>query len=69
MQQPIDPNKPLSATLAAEQWNAVLFVLRRHPMPFETSAPIIVALERQLQQQAQQQAQQIFSTEDVDGSI
>ena len=33
--QPIEPNRPLSATLTAEQWNVVMHVMRKHPLPWE----------------------------------
>jgi hypothetical protein len=49
MQQPIEPNRPLSATLTAEQWNVVMHVMRKHPLPYEVSAPIIEAIGQQLQ--------------------
>jgi hypothetical protein len=47
--QPIEPNRPLSPTLTAEQWNVVMFVMRKHPLPYEVSAPIIEALGQGLQ--------------------
>jgi hypothetical protein len=47
--QPIEPNRPLSATLSAEQWNVVMHVMRKHPLPYEVSAPIIEAIGQQLQ--------------------
>jgi hypothetical protein len=47
--QPIEPTRPLSATLTAEQWNVVMFVMRKHPLPYEVSAPIIEAMGQQLQ--------------------
>lgn len=60
--QPIEP-RPFSATMTPEQWNVVLFVLRRYAMPFEISAPIINALSAQFGRQAQ--AQRPLSTEDM----
>jgi hypothetical protein len=51
--QPIEPNRPLSATLTAEQWNTVMAVLDQHAMPHRISRPIIDALMQQLQQQSQ----------------
>jgi hypothetical protein len=51
--QPIEPNRPLSATLTAEQWNVVMHVMRKHPLPYEVSAPIIDAMGQQLQRQTQ----------------
>jgi hypothetical protein len=65
--QPIEPNRPMTCNLVAEQWNVVLFALRKHAMPFEISAPIIEGLTTQLQQQAQ--APQRLSTEDLARSI
>jgi hypothetical protein len=47
--QPIEPNRQLSATLTVEQWNVVMHVMRKHPLPYEVSAPIIEALGQQLQ--------------------
>ena len=61
--QPIEP-RPFSATLAPEQWNVVLYVLRKHAMPFEISAPIINALSAQFDRQAQSQ-QRPLSTDDM----
>ena len=55
--QPIEPSRQLSATLTAEQWNVVMFVLRKHPLPFEVSAPIIDSMGQQLQQQTQRNMQ------------
>jgi sulfur relay (sulfurtransferase) DsrC/TusE family protein len=63
--QPIEPNRPMTCNLVAEQWNVVLFALRKHAMPFEISAPIIEGLTTQLQQQAQQR----MTAEDVERFI
>jgi sulfur relay (sulfurtransferase) DsrC/TusE family protein len=63
--QPIEPNRPMTCQLVAEQWNVVLFALRKHAMPFELSAPIIEAMTTQLQQQAQQR----MTAEDVERTI
>jgi sulfur relay (sulfurtransferase) DsrC/TusE family protein len=49
--QPIEPSRQLSATLTAEQWNVVMFVMRKHPLPYEVSAPIIDSLVQELQRQ------------------
>lgn len=65
--QQIEP-RPFSATLAPEQWNVVLFVLRKHAIPFEISAPIINALSAQFDRQAQAQ-QRPLSTDDMVGQI
>ena len=49
--QPIEPNRPLSATLTAEQWNAVMqhLDMGQH----RVVRPIIDALMQQLQRQSQ----------------
>ena len=60
--QPIEPNRPLSATLTAEQWNAVMqhLDMGQH----RVVRPIIDALMQQLQQQSQPR----FSMEDADNA-
>jgi sulfur relay (sulfurtransferase) DsrC/TusE family protein len=63
--QPIEPHRPMTVQLTAEQWNVVMFALRKHAMPFEVSAPIIEGLTAQLQQQAQQR----MTAEDVERFI
>ena len=54
--QPVDPNKSLSATLTAEQWNAVLGAVSE--MSYRAARPIIDALIPQLRQQSQPDAPQ-----------
>ena len=62
MEMQTQPQEPIyTGKLSASRWNAVLFALRRHAMPFEVSAPIIAELEQQLM--AQQEA--ALSTEDM----
>jgi hypothetical protein len=62
--QPIEPHRPMTVQLTAEQWNAVMFVMRKHPLPFEVSAPIIDSMGQQLQQQSQPR----FAMEDADNA-
>ena len=61
-QQPIEPHRPMTVQLTAEQWNAVIYVMREHPLPYKVSAPIIDHLGQQLQRQSMPQAPR-FSTE------
>ena len=65
--QPIEPNRPMTVQLTAEQWNVVMFVLRKHAMPFELSAPIINAISEEFGRQAQ--SWRPLSTEDMAGQI
>jgi hypothetical protein len=44
--QPIEPDRPLSATLSAQQWNVVFAALQK--LPYEMVAPIIPRLAEQL---------------------
>jgi hypothetical protein len=46
------PDQLLTATLEAQQWNAVMSAL--HEAPYRMAAPIIEALSRQLQAAAAQ---------------
>ena len=64
--QPIEPNRPLSATLTAEQWDAVL----RHldAGQHRIVRPIIDSLMAQMQQQAQS-APSRFSTDEMQRAI
>jgi hypothetical protein len=62
--QPIEPHRPMTLQLTAEQWNVVMFVMRKHPLPFEVSAPIIDSMGQQLQQQSQPR----FAMEDADNA-
>jgi len=48
--QPIEPNKPLSVTLTAEQWNVVMAALNE--LPHRVARPIVDASMAQLRQQA-----------------
>ena len=66
--QPIEPHRPMAVQLTAEQLNVVLYVLRKHAMPFEISAPIITTLSAQFDRQAQWQRQPL-STDDMVGQI
>ena len=50
----IDPERPLTITMPARMWNVVTYVLNKHPMPFETSAPVIGTMSEQLRVQATQ---------------
>jgi hypothetical protein len=54
----------MTVQLTAEQWNVVMFVMRKHPLPFEVSAPIIDSMGQQLQQQSQPR----FAMEDADNA-
>jgi hypothetical protein len=60
--QPIEPNRPLSATLTAEQWDAVL----RHldAGQHRVVRPVIDSLMAQLQRQSQPR----FAMEDADNA-
>lgn len=49
--QPIDPNKPLSATLTAQEWNAVMAAVDE--LPGRICRPILGSLMAQLSQQSQ----------------
>jgi sulfur relay (sulfurtransferase) DsrC/TusE family protein len=62
--QPIEPRRPMTVQLTAEQWNVVMFVMRKHQLPFEVSAPIIDSMGQQLQQQSQPR----FAMEDADNA-
>jgi hypothetical protein len=61
-QQPIEPNRPMTAQLTAEQWETVL----RHLNTGQHGIvrPIIDSLMQQLQRQSQPPPSR-FSTEDV----
>jgi hypothetical protein len=60
--QPIEPSRQLSATLTAEQWNAVMqhLDMGQH----RVVRPIIDAMMQQLQQQSQPR----FAMEDADNA-
>lgn len=47
--------------LTPDRWSVVMFVLRRHAMPYEVSAPIIAELQQQLlsQQQARRSTEAV----------
>jgi hypothetical protein len=51
----IDPERPLTVTMPARMWNVVTYALNKHPMPFETSAPVIGTVSEQLRAQAMTQ--------------
>ena len=51
----INPDRELIVKLPARQWNVVTYALNKHPMPFETTAPVISAVSEQLHAQATQQ--------------
>jgi hypothetical protein len=53
---PIPPDTPLTVTLEAQQWNAVIAALSE--APFRIAAPLIQAITGQLQGQAAQVQQQ-----------
>jgi hypothetical protein len=60
--QPIEPSRQLSATLTAQQWEAVLWHLDKGQ--HGVVRPIIDAMMQQLQQQSQPR----FSMEDADNA-
>ena len=47
--QPIQPSKPLTATLTAQEWNTVMTAVNE--LPHRVARPIIDNLGQQLQQQ------------------
>ena len=59
--------RSFSATLTPEQWNVVLYALRKHAMPWEISAPIINALSEQFGRQAQSQPPPPLSPDETPG--
>jgi hypothetical protein len=48
----IDPDRELIVKLPARQWNVVTYALNKHPMPFETVAPVLGGISDQLRAQA-----------------
>jgi hypothetical protein len=47
----IDPERPLTVTMPARMWNVVTYALNKHPMPFDTTAPVLGTLSDQLRAQ------------------
>ena len=41
------PQQPLSVTLEAQQWDAVMRVMAKSPIPYEIVAPLIQAIHQQ----------------------
>jgi uncharacterized Zn finger protein len=55
---PIAANTPLSVTLEAQQWNAVIAALSE--APYRIAAPLIQSMSEQLQQNATQENVQVM---------
>jgi hypothetical protein len=49
---PVEPTTPLSVTLEAQQWNALLAVVQDAAAPYRVTAPLIQAIGEQLQRGA-----------------
>jgi hypothetical protein len=49
---PVEPTTPLSVTLEAQQWNALLAVVQDAAAPYRITAPLIQAIGEQLQRGA-----------------
>ena len=41
------PQQPLTVTLEAQQWDAVMRVMAKSPIPYEIVAPLIQAIQAQ----------------------
>ena len=41
------PRQPLTVTLEAQQWDAVMRVMAKSPIPYEIVAPLIQAIQQQ----------------------